>query len=283
MLGFAFTDPNFAIINQRYRLYVGKVVRDGSVAEMEALAKFFKSNTAEARRKVLWIVGTETLRQIRQSYTDSKLGNTIMAIFDTGEKLQREPNIRIVDAELEIKTEADRALHTWKLHRFDLECVMASDPGGFGTAQASNKTETKVPLDGTAQLSPVRPAKSTEPPNSLSILMDPILDVIVSEKNKSKAKALVAARLVGTLSKSEWLKALERMERYGVSTELLRAALRAYRDAGHTHNLRGAVRAVVLDAIDLPTAAKTNDARTKDLRWINQYWPLDQASPDMFA
>jgi hypothetical protein len=263
MLGFAFADINIAVMLQDYKLYVGEVVRDDSTTEIESIGKFLKQTANDPRRKVLWVNGLPALRRIQQQWPAEKVSDILIGVFDSSENLAKTPNVKIVDAELEVKTEADKSHHTWQMHQYDINAALQAAEPGYVMASK-----------------PVKPAKN--PQDSLASIFDPMLEKI-PEGKREKAASFIATRLEGVASKEEWTKYLERIEKYGLPADLVKAAIRTYRDAGHLKPLRAAVRAVVVDGVDLEVATQVAGARPVDLAWVNKHWPLENSSAEMLG
>lgn len=279
MLGFAYANPNLAVMIQKYKLYVSELIKNDSPAELEAVGKFIKRSADDPRRKVLWIAGIQTLRRVQQEYPAEKLGDVLIGVFDAGDKLMKDPNIKIVDAELEAKTEADRVHQTWKMHQFDLESVMRDAAGGYELPKPGKIVTPDAPV----KLTPVT-SRRGPPADSLPKLFDPMLASISTEKNRrAKVAGWIAAKIEGVLDKESWAKSMELVDKWGGSSELIKGAWRAYRDAGHLATSKAAVKAIVVEGLDVEIAAQVHSARQFDLEWLNANWPFENLSAEMFG
>ena len=287
MLGFAFCNPVMAVVLQDYKIYISEVIKDDSPEQLELVRKFMKRYANDPRQKVLWLNGLNVLRRVQQDHPAEKMSSVLFGIFDLGDELAKNPNITIVDASLK-PADGDKGKHrTFQLHKYDMnaalaDAVTAADFGYIKSAKEPVVATPKITVKADATVVPAKAKKQSSPPDSLQKLFEPMFAQI-PEPKRAKAAGFVAARIEGILSKEEWGKAVLRIEKYGVPAELVKAALRTYRDAGHLKPLRAAVRAVVVDGVEQETAAQVANARQVDLSWINQNWPLENLSPEMLT
>jgi hypothetical protein len=279
MLGFAFASSNIAVMWQDYKKYVSEVIKNDSATEIESVGKFLKRTASDPRTKVLWVDHVTTLKRIQQDWPAEKMAGVLIAVFDVPENLAKE-GIKIVDAELEAKTDSEKARHTSTMHRYDLSAAM--EGASLGYAEAAKAAPKFVQPDAPTKLSPAGTLKRSVPQDSLVKIFDPMLEAVPAPK-RAKAAGYIAARLEGILTKEEWIKVLGRIEKYGLAPELVKAGVRTYRDAGHLKPLREAVRSVVVDSVELDIAAQVANARSSDLDWVNTNWPLSNISPEMFG
>lgn len=273
MLGFAFMNPSVVVTCQDYKKFTSIVVEDASA--IGEARKFIERTTADTRRRALWIVGTELLTRCTQEWPNHELDNIIIGVFDVGDKLSKVPGIKVVDAEMVTlpSTEPEHPSTFWRLRRCDLEHVMHAAIGGFNPQPSDEPKENVEPKPRSP-----KPKKRKAAPDSLAGIFGPLLDKIESEKKRSKAASMLAAFVEGVYSDEEWAACAQKIETYGVATELLQGAVRAFRAGGKLTATRGAVQLIVEGVDPLKAAARTN-ASADDLGWLDEHWSFTNLAP----
>ncbi len=303
MLGFCYVNPGTAVILANHKLYVSELIENDTPQEMAQIEKFLKRAAKDTRQKVIWVIGTTTLRRVMQEWPAEKVADVMFGVFDAPEKLVDEPNVKIVDCKVTAHTVESKLHNVWKMHPIDFDKVMTGHPLGYElpsdeTAEQAEtravsqkaKTKAKPVVEAENVVTPEAPVKLTPsfikspPADSLPALFDVMLGAIENEKKRAKASSWIACRIEGAFSgKEEWDAALTKITQYGVDAELVRGAIRMYKTRSHLERVRLAVKAVVVEGEDLSEAAKKTGARAIDLEWLDAKWPFKSLTPEVFG
>lgn len=159
MIGLAYMNPAVAAVVIRMATYCPHFMEGTSADDLDGLRKWIKRYRDDPRRKILYCKGFDALKFVQAEIQDHDWSDTIIMINDDPARLQADPDVVMVDAELESRV-ADDVEQTYRTHRFDLNGVLARAVPGFRLDRddpASAKPAKKsAPANGAT--APVTPA-----------------------------------------------------------------------------------------------------------------------------